>query len=225
MITCEVKLPNVAFPMVISFVYASNEMALKYALWDEIVSLSTNQSLIGKPWSILGDFNQTLNPRDHSNSDGFSVDRATRDFRDCLFNASLQDLTFRGCSFTWWNKQKVAPIAKKLDRVLVNDSWLSHFPCSSAYFGEPDFSDHASSTINLSSLNSVQKKPFKFFNFHLQNSEFLNLICCSWFTFNFVGSDMFRLSKKLQALKKVIKDFSRLNFSDLEKELRRRMSC
>lgn len=113
MITCEVQYPNATSPMVVSFVYASNEEAGRQSMWEEIVCLSSNPSIFGQPWSVLGDFNQILNPMDHSRSDGFSVDRATRDFRDCLFSDSIEDLNYRGCSFTWWNKQNVLPIAKK----------------------------------------------------------------------------------------------------------------
>jgi len=38
-----------------------------------------------------------------------------------------------------------------------------------------------------------------------------------WYSTNVVGSSMFRVSKKLKALKKPIKDFSRLNYSNFEK--------
>ncbi|KAG7585557.1 Reverse transcriptase domain [Arabidopsis thaliana x Arabidopsis arenosa] len=219
-ITCEVILPKVVCPVVVSFVYASNVEAERCLLWDELVSLSTNTSVVGRPWTVLGDFNQTLNPEDHSISDGFSVDRATLQFRDCLLNASLLDLTFRGCTFTWWNKRKADPIAKKLDRVLVNDTWSVQFPLAFGYFGEPDFSDHSVSSLSLDLPMPFHKKSFKFYNYLLQSQEFLDLIGQSWFSLNLVGSDMFRVSKKLCSLKKIIRDFSRSNFSGIEQRVK-----
>ncbi|KAG7547431.1 Reverse transcriptase domain [Arabidopsis suecica] len=219
MITCEVELPNAVQPIVVSFVYASNVEVERLLLWDELVNLSKSQSVIGKAWTVVGDFNQTLNPLEHSKSDGFSVDRATLVFRDCLQNASLQDLTFRGCTFTWWNKRLADLIAKKLDRVLVNDEWAVSFPASFGLFSEPDFSDHSCSSITLDAATPFQKKSFKFYNFLLKNQEFFQLISHYWFSFNLVGSDMFRVSKKLRLLKKHIKDFCRNNYSGIEKRV------
>lgn len=111
MITCEVLWPDTQLPVIISFVYASNIKAERCCLWDELVSLSTNHIVVGKAWAVLGDFNQVLNPNEHSGEAGHNVDTRTRDFRSCLLNASLSDLNFRGCSFTWWNKRRSNPIA------------------------------------------------------------------------------------------------------------------
>lgn len=44
--------------------------------------------------------------------------------------------------------------------------------------------------------------------------------CLHWFSLNFVGSDMFRVSQKLKTLKKLIREFSRSNYSDLEKRVK-----
>lgn len=43
------------------------------------------------------------------------------------------------------------------------------------------------------------------------------MIGLKWFSLNVTGTAMFRVSQKLKALKQVIRDFSRLNYSDLEK--------
>lgn len=47
------------------------------------------------------------------------------EFRKCLLESDLADLTFKGNSFTWWNKRKNDLVAKKLDRALINDLWSS----------------------------------------------------------------------------------------------------
>lgn len=105
-----------------------------------------------------------------------NVDRRTRKFKKCLLEADLVDLNFRGNSFTWWNKRNVKPLAKKLDRVLINDQWLVDFPSAVAMFGLPDFSDHASLSVVLDPQNQKQRKPFKFYNLLLKNHEFIHLI-------------------------------------------------
>lgn len=106
---------------------------------------------------VIGDFNQTLHPKEHSRAVRHNADRNTRAFRDCLRISELEDLNFRGNTYTWWNKCRVRPVAKKLDRILVNDAWSNLFPYAYAIFGEPDFSDHASCGVVLSLALQKQK--------------------------------------------------------------------
>ncbi|CAL9248339.1 unnamed protein product, partial [Arabidopsis halleri] len=219
MVSCEVLFPDAVDWIVVSFIYASNEEGLRQELWTEIVNMASSHSLIGKAWIVLGDFNQTLCPSEHSRPFTLNVDRKTREFRNCLLNADLSDLTFRGSSFTWWNKSKTSPVAKKLDRILVNSQWAAAFPNSYALFGEPDFSDHASCGVVLNSGFLKEKRPFKFYNFLLQNKSFLPMIAEHWFSCNVTGSDMLRVSLKLKYLKICIRTFNKENYSDLEKRV------
>ncbi|KAG7530872.1 Reverse transcriptase zinc-binding domain [Arabidopsis thaliana x Arabidopsis arenosa] len=116
MISCEVQVPDYPETFVVSFVYASNDETVRQTLWDELVALSSDSRVVGKAWAVMGDFNQTLHPSDHSATISQNVDRATRVFRETLLDASLVDLNFRGSTFTWWNKRANSPIAKKIDR-------------------------------------------------------------------------------------------------------------
>lgn len=217
MITVEIIWPSAAQPkLYVSLVYASNNPAERALLWAEITSLAASLGLDKKPWLILGDFNQTRDPAEHSKPSTFKIDKQCRDFNDCLLNANLDDLNFRGTTFTWWNKRKLAPIAKKLDRSMVNDEWLAMYPSSVAFVGSTDFSDHAVITITLDPEIKRTKKPFRFYNFLLQSPEFLVLICESWFSINITGSAMFRLSRKLKILKNIIREFSKHNYSGIE---------
>lgn len=142
MITCLVKLPNQPH-FVISFVYASTNKDERAELWREFLSISQSP-YSGYPWTLLGDLNQVLNPDEDSISDGYRVTSGMRALRSCLLSSGLSDLSHRGSQFTWWNNRVSAPIAKKLDKILINDEWLTHFTLSIGFFGEPDFSDHSS---------------------------------------------------------------------------------
>lgn len=219
MITCEVQFPDNPVGFIVSFVYASNEQAVRSVLWSEIVTLASSPTVLGKAWVVLGDFNQILLASDHSSRTDQNMDSAMRAFGNTLSDSSLFDLNFRGCSFTWWNKRIGNPVAKKIDRILINDEWQALFPLSTGFFGAPEFSDHSPSTITLNSAQPRRKKPFKFYNFLLKNHDFLSLVCNSWFSLNVVGSEMFRVSSKLKELKKDIMSFSKLNYSDLEKRV------
>ncbi|KAG7579890.1 Endonuclease/exonuclease/phosphatase superfamily [Arabidopsis thaliana x Arabidopsis arenosa] len=219
MVTCEVQLPDSSGPIIVSFVYAANEVATRSMLWTDLVAHASNSQISGKAWAVLGDFNQILNPSDHSTRTNLNMDRAMRDFNDVLLHSSLMDLNFRGCSFTWWNKRRSFPVAKKIDRILVNNEWQVLFPSSLGFFDSPHFSDHSPSCITIDASVPRHKKPFKFFNYMLKNMDFLPLISHSWFSFNVAGSEMFRVSSKLKFLKKIIRDFSKSNYSDLEKRV------
>lgn len=120
MITCEVLLPDSKQWIVVSIVYALNDVPIRKKLWEELKEIS--YSLInGRAWMALGDFNQVLHPQEHSSTTTLNVDRRIRLFRDCLRFTEVEDL-IRGCTYTWWNKCPTRPVAKKLDRVLVNDA-------------------------------------------------------------------------------------------------------
>lgn len=219
MVTCEVLFPDTTDLVIVSFVYASNEISTRSVLWRDIVSQAIDPRVVGKPWAVLGDFNQILSPADHSTRTNQNMDNSMREFSTTLFHASLVDLTYRGCSFTWWNKRKEHPVAKKIDRILVNEEWQSFFPLSVGFFDAPLFSDHSPSSIVLSSEAPRRKKPFKFFNYLLKNKDFLPLISSCWYSLNVVGSEMFRISSKLKSLKQSIRNFSKLNYSDIEKRV------
>ena len=146
------------------------------------------------------------------------MDKRIRELNQCLLDANLEDLNYRGTTFTWWNKRKLDPLAKKLDRCLVNDDWYNAFPSSVAPFGSPVFSDHAAISICLQPDRIRAKKPFKFYNFLLKNSDFLVTVFTSWFSFNVTGSAMSRVSRKLKLLKNIIREFSKHNYSGIEKK-------
>ncbi|XP_010507487.1 PREDICTED: uncharacterized protein LOC104784120 [Camelina sativa] len=160
MVTSEVLLPEAKDKIIVSIIYASNDEGQRKELWAELVSITNSQLMLNKPWIVLGDFNQTLNPDEHSSPATLNVDPKTRDFRDCLLEADLSDMTFKGSTFTWWNKSKTRLIAKKLDRVLVNSHWFTVYPASFAVFGEPGFSDHASCGVTLDTGTIKEKRPF-----------------------------------------------------------------
>lgn len=136
-----------------------------------------------------------------------------RDMRDCFLRAEIQDLSFRGVSFTWINNRPPGLISKKLDRILVNDKWMLEFPNYIGIFGEVDISDHSPCCLFLDSMKAKRKRPFMFMNHLLKSEDFLKLIEVCWSSLDFAGTKIFSLSRKLKEMKGIIRKFNRLHFS------------
>lgn len=115
----------------------------------------------------MGDFNQVLNPTEHMTNTNLNFDLKTREFRTCLLEVERFDMVFKGNSFTWWNKSKIMPVAKKLDIIIVNENWCMNFPLAYALFRPSDFSDHAVFEVIFEHPMQKVRKPFRFYNFLL----------------------------------------------------------
>ena len=110
-------------------------------------------------------------------------------------------------------------ISKKLDRILVNDSWLRLFPNSLGVFGDPGISDHSPCCVFLDTTRPKAKAPFKFFSMLNDNPDFAPLIAECWSSLPFHGTMMLRVSEKLKELKSIIRAFSQENYSGIEQRV------
>ena len=95
-------------------------------------------------------------------------------------------------------------MAKKLDRVMINDNWLLNFSHSTVDFLAPDVFDHSAAYIQLDTIPFSPLKPFKFFNFWIKHEKFLLAVAESW-NEPIRGNSMVMLHKKLKRLKICLK--------------------
>lgn len=96
----------------------------------------------------MGDFNATLNVEEMRGVN--SIAGPDENFKNCIEDVGLRDLPYTGCYYTWTNRRKNDDaIVAKLDRVLVNGSWVQNFPESKAHFFEPITSDHCCALVSL----------------------------------------------------------------------------
>lgn len=90
------------------------------------------------PWIAFGDFNEISDMRDRSDFyQCMHLSRGVQAFRDCLNEADLFDLKSECPLYIWCNKRSIGFVAKKLDRMLVNDKWLPSFPNFIVEFPSP----------------------------------------------------------------------------------------
>ncbi|KAF3524284.1 hypothetical protein F2Q69_00050108 [Brassica cretica] len=95
-------------------VYGSNDRRVQKQLWSDLRFLAASSQVNQRPWTVLGDFNQTLFSTEHSSADLFSSPLGMREFLQCTSATELSDLPFIGNSFTWSNKQGDTIVSKKL---------------------------------------------------------------------------------------------------------------
>jgi hypothetical protein len=82
--------------------------------------------VVDGPWIPCSDFHSVRILEEKWGSD--SLYSYEIEFNDCLNSLEVMDLNFGGCFFTWSNKIEGSSfVARKLDRVLVNEEWLCKF--------------------------------------------------------------------------------------------------
>lgn len=117
----------------------------------------------------------------------------------------VTNLNFSDCFFTWNNKSEGSSIvARKLDRVMVNEEWLCQFGRTLVDFPPRGVSDHSFAIISVGSMVSLGPKPFKFYNFWFENNNFMDWLSSCW-SKEVHGVPMYRLCKKLKVFKAVLK--------------------
>lgn len=86
-------------------------------------------------------------------------------------------MPFSGCFFTLSNKREGAGfIARKLDHVLANASWMGMYGKTLVEFLEGCVSDHSASIIFVGKLVSYGPRPLKFFSFWADHPQYLHWV-------------------------------------------------
>ncbi|GJT18120.1 RNA-directed DNA polymerase, eukaryota, reverse transcriptase zinc-binding domain protein [Tanacetum coccineum] len=128
----EVLQSNVKFYC--TFVYSCNSGIERRSLWKE---LDTQKNIVGnQPWLVLGNFNVTMDSSEHSSGGSFrTVDM--QEFKETMNSIEMEDICSNGFHFTCTKslKNPKCTILKKLDRILVNESFMDKYPKA---FGEPE---------------------------------------------------------------------------------------
>lgn len=183
----------------------------------ELLNTYQTCSLDTTPWMVGGDFNQILHPAEHSLLDVNSLTPPMVDFRDCLSQMGLSDLRFQGSFYSWKNRSPDRPVAKKLDRLLINSQILNLFPGCSAFFLPPLFSDHSPCLLNLDfKIPTSGTRPFKFFNYLTKHPGFHQLVLEAWTQAGATAWTLTALSWKQKQIKSDLKQLNKDNFSQIQ---------
>ncbi|XP_039003778.1 uncharacterized protein LOC120130649 [Hibiscus syriacus] len=215
--SCEVDI----FCLMESRIRSVNSVSFTSALSDDWYFVGNYDFIEGGYWPLLlagwGDFNIIAKAEESSDFDimGIHCTLDMKDFQDCLEDLELMDHPFLGPLFTWSNKQEGSFLARKLDRILVNDQWMVDFPDSFVEFKAEGVSDHCLGMLwTHKGIMAKKPRPFKFYNIWSGHEKFLDVVRDSW-QHQYGGDVMCCLFNKLKRLKHVLKQFNSKFFVDI----------
>lgn len=208
-ISCSVANLETNTNFYVSFVYGLNNHVDRRSLWTDLINFQQSicSNDIVQPWVLLGDFNVCLSLDDmNGGSQSFTV--GMREFKDFAENIACTDLSFTGNLLTWWDSSITSPVFRKLDRVLVNESWLSEFRLSRAHFPARGLSDHSPAFVFLGINGERIMKPFQVFQHLIEHPKFKDTVEAAW-NIDISGDPWFVLTSKLKNVKLALKTLNR----------------
>lgn len=220
MVTCSILLEGCVKEVFVSFVYGKNLAEERKELWKDLKDHQDSPIIRKAPWIIQGDFNEILDGLEHSVDTTYDS-LGMREFKEAVEYCALLDMSYQGPRFTWCNKRDIGIICKKLDRVMMNEAWVRMFPQSYCVFEAGGCSDHQRCRMVFKTEVMKPRKPFKFVNALVDSPEFYSMVEGFWAEteplFNSTSA-LFRLSKKLKALKPYLRELSKEKFGDIFKK-------
>ena len=186
-------------------IYAPCDLQGKRALWEELRQLRISHT--DGLWCFLGDFNSIRSQEERigtSQRMGNSSDIS--EFNNWISDMELQEIKSNGSRFTWFRPN--GSVKSRLDRCLVSEQWLSHWPDSSQHVLPRDYSDHCPIILKTDMVD-WGPKPFRVLDWWLKNKEYQTLVKESWTRDQQAGWGGFVLKNKLRNLKSSLKQRSR----------------
>ncbi|XP_010666661.1 uncharacterized protein LOC104883796 [Beta vulgaris subsp. vulgaris] len=208
----------------LSVIYAFNDAASRKIVWKDLEEISLK---IKGPWLMGGDFNCVLNPEERIGA--VVRQHEIANLQRCMSVCGMRDLMSSGCMYTWNNKQQEeSRVFCKLDRAMVNESWLDVYPSAMAHFMPEGIFDHTPIVINVYPSIEPGKQPFIYYTMWSRDEKFERIVAECWAT-QVSGSKMYQVTSRLKKIKQGLKKLNAEGFSDLQasdiRALRSLMQC
>ena len=127
----------------------------------------------------------------------------------CIDACMLTVLKHVGSHWSWHNNSDdSSTIIGRLDRTLVNHSWIDVLPDSYEYQSLA-YSDRAPMVLHLLKSSSLGPKPFRFFNYWMHCPGFKAMLQRIWTSSKVYGTPQYQAVRTLKDIKKAIKEWKK----------------
>ncbi|KAL6191285.1 hypothetical protein ACLB2K_037676 [Fragaria x ananassa] len=162
-------------------VYGQPRVENRYLTWELLKKLGSQDK---DPWLLGGDFNEILWAMEKEGGQ-IRAEKQMDGFREALNVCDLKDLYFTGPCFTWRGNRHGEEIKERLDRFVVNRTWLQMFPASKVTHLLPSESDHLPILIQIRKSSGrrkkrKRKKKFRFEEFWLREKDVKDVVEAGW---------------------------------------------
>ncbi|XP_060211785.1 uncharacterized protein LOC132639349 [Lycium barbarum] len=169
-------------------------------LWEDLMNIA---GLMSTPWLVMCDFNAIMHV--HYRTHGPPVqDPKIKDFCDCMIDSGMEEMKSVGRDFTWTNHHTY----NRIDRALVNATWVQNWPHLETHVLDLSFSDHSPLSVQIEDGTSPGGKPFKYFDYMMKHPQFMELVNKAW-SLNASGDSMQRLRKKIKNVQLAMNELNR----------------
>nr|GEV22983.1 RNA-directed DNA polymerase, eukaryota [Tanacetum cinerariifolium] len=202
-----------------SYVPISDSFVAIYGTWipnkTKVLIVAIYLSLLLSRWNgeavLMGDFNE-VRIKDERRGTWFNSCNASF-FNKFISSSGLVDIKMKGYAFTWSHPS--GKKMSKLDRFLASDGFISLFPSIMALCMDHHLSNHR--TILLCEVKvDFGPIPFWFYHSWFKFDGFDDMVEHTWHSFSFSDNNsMIRLKKKLQELKKTIRQWIKIRNSHI----------
>lgn len=163
-------------------VYASCVVSEKVVLWDIIQTVVLQNSSCCV--CVIGDFNVVRRESEREGRGVVSNSRDISSFDGFIRNSGLIDLPLHGRSFTWYKPN--GRCRSRLDRILINNSWINRWPNSNQKGLLRTLSDHVPIILEIK-VRDWGPKPFCSLNAWLLHPGFNDFVCSKWESYDVEG--------------------------------------
>ncbi|KAL0561777.1 hypothetical protein IC582_002218 [Cucumis melo] len=141
------------------------------------------------------------------------------EFDLAIRDADLVEPSVQGNWFTWTSKVQGSGMLRRLDRVLVNDEWLSAWPTMRINVLPWGISDHSPTLFYPSFQVNSRVVSFRFFNHWVEEPSFIEVVARMWSRHEGV-SPLVSLMRNLHHLKPILRRQFGRHIKSLSEEVR-----
>ncbi|XP_042959294.1 uncharacterized protein LOC122294521 [Carya illinoinensis] len=186
------------------------------ALWQELEGLLVTD----QPWIVVGDFNTIRMDSERIGGNPRSLP-SMNEFNDFIDRCGLFELTCSGQRLSWCNGHAGTSRSwARLDRVLINNNFLTRFQFTKVNYLSCKSSDHCPMVVSSEiPFTAYGPSPFRFMNMWCLHADFLNFVKEVWNRPDEVQG-MMKLVTRLKRTKVALRGSNKTVFGRVEGNIR-----